>query len=67
MWLEQLARSASPMEPYPFPFAGGELDFRPLLANLARDRFLGRHASECARAFQQGFAQGIFDATIALC
>ena len=58
MWLEQLARSARPAEPYPFPFADGELDFRPLLTNLARDRFLGRDASECARAFQRGIAQG---------
>jgi len=67
MWLEQLARSASPMEPYPFPFADGELDFRPLLTNLARDRFLGRAASECARAFQRGIAQGLFDAVTTLC
>jgi hydrogenase maturation protein HypF len=67
MWLEQLARSSPPMEPYPFPFADGELDFRPLLTNLARDRFLGRDASECARAFQRGIAQGLFSAVTALC
>src|SRR5271170_1443615 len=67
MWLEQLARSAPPMEPYPFPFANGELDFRPLLTNLARDRFLGRAARECARAFQRGIAQGLFDAVTTLC
>jgi len=67
MWLEQLARSAAPVAPYPFPFADGELDFRPLLTNLARDRFLGRAASECARAFQRGIAQGLFDAVTTLC
>ena len=67
MWLEQLARSASPVEPYSFPFVGGELDFRPLLESLARDRFLERDASECARAFQRGIAQGLFDAVTALC
>jgi hydrogenase maturation protein HypF len=67
IWLEQLARSAAPMEPYSFPFADGELDFRPLLANLARDRFLGRVASDCARAFQCGIAQGLFDAMTTLC
>src|SRR6202050_1675801 len=67
MWLEQLARSAPPMEPYPFPFADGELDFRPLLTNLARDRFLGRDPSECARAFQRGIAHGLFGAVTALC
>ena len=32
MWLEHLARTrARPSEPYPCPFDGGELDFRPLL------------------------------------
>ena len=67
MWLEQLARSAPPLEPYPFPFADRELDFRPLLTNLARDRYLGRAASECARAFQRGIAQGLFDAVTTLC
>jgi hydrogenase maturation protein HypF len=66
MWLEQLARSSSPTEPYPFPFTDGELDFRPLLWTLARDRFRGRSANECARAFQQGIAQGLFDAITAL-
>jgi len=67
MWLEHLARSGPPVRPYSFPFAEGELDFRPLLSNLARDRYLGRDASECARAFQRGIAQGIFEAATALC
>ena len=67
MWLEQLARTAPQVLPYSFPFVEGQLDFRPLLSNLARDRYLGRDASECARAFQKGIAQGIFDAATALC
>jgi hydrogenase maturation protein HypF len=67
MWLEHLARSGPPVRPYSFPFAEGELDFRPLLSNLAHDRYLGRDASECARAFQRGIAQGIFEAATALC
>ena len=67
MWLEHLARSGPPVRPYSFPFAEGELDFRPLLSNLARDRYLGRDASECARAFQRGIAQGIFEAATPLC
>jgi hydrogenase maturation protein HypF len=67
MWLEQLARTAPLMESYPFPFAGGELDFRPLLSNLARDRFMGRDTSECARAFQLGIAHGLLDAVTVLC
>src|ERR1700683_1204795 len=67
MWLEQLARSAQCAKPYPFPFVDGELDFRPLLADLTRARFLGRPANECARAFQQGIAQGLSNALTALC
>jgi hydrogenase maturation protein HypF len=67
MWLEQLARGAQATESYSFPFVDGELDFRPLLLNLAHDRFWGRAASECARAFQQGIAQGLFYAVTALC
>jgi hydrogenase maturation protein HypF len=67
MWLEQLARNASSVEPYPFPFADNELDFRPLLTNLCQDRFLGRDASECARAFQRGIAHGLCAAGTALC
>jgi hydrogenase maturation protein HypF len=67
MWLEQLARSSAPVEPYPFPFTDGELDFRPLLENLARDRYLGRDASECARAFQRGFAQSVSQTATTLC
>jgi hydrogenase maturation protein HypF len=67
MWLEQLARQAPFTDPYPFPFVESELDFRPLLMNLACDRLRGRHAGECARAFQRGIAQGLFDAAVALC
>jgi hydrogenase maturation protein HypF len=67
MWLEQLARSAQFTKPYPFPFVDGELDFRPLLADLTRARFLGRPVNECARAFQQGVAQGLSNALTALC
>jgi len=67
MWLEQLARQAPFTDPYPFPFVESELDFRPLLMNLACDRVLGRHTGECARAFHGGIAQGLFDAAVALC
>ncbi len=67
MWLEQKARSATCTDAYPFPFVNAELDFRPLLESLAKDRFRGRDASECARAFQKGVALGVFNAAIALC
>ena len=39
----------------------------PLLENLARDRYLGRAASECASAFQRGIAQGISHTATTLC
>ncbi len=62
MWLEQLARSASLTEAYPFPFIGRELDFRPLLQAVAEDRVRGRDIREIARSFQLGIAQGLCDA-----
>lgn len=67
IWLEHLARSAPAVEPYPFPFTDGELDFRPLLHAVARDRQRGRPASEIARAFQAGLAHGVRDACVVLC
>jgi len=61
MWLEQLARGGSNTDPYPFPFVGNELDFRPLLQAIARDRMRGRNVKEIARSFQRGIAQGLCD------
>jgi hydrogenase maturation protein HypF len=67
IWLEQLARGGSLTEPYPFPFVGGELDFRPLLLAVAQDRLRGRDVREIARSFQQGIAQGLFDVLNVIC
>ncbi len=69
MWLEQLARSASVARPnpYPFPFAAGELDFRPLLHAMAHDRLRGRDVREIARSFQSGVAQGLSDCIKQIC
>ena len=67
MWLEQLARSAPWTEPYPFPYRGDELDFRPLLQSVIQDRVRGRNLGEIARAFQFGLAQGLRDALLAIC
>jgi hydrogenase maturation protein HypF len=61
MWLEQLARGAPLTEPYAFPLIGMELDFRPLLRAVARDRVRGRDVREIARSFQHGIAQGLCD------
>ncbi|MGA2688457.1 MAG: carbamoyltransferase HypF [Candidatus Korobacteraceae bacterium] len=67
MWLEALALKADGSEAYPFPFANGELDFRPLLQAVAEDRKRGRNQPEIARAFQRGVAEGLGSAITALC
>jgi hydrogenase maturation protein HypF len=67
MWLEQLGRNSVPRFRYPFPLKDGELDFRPLLECVVRDRLLGRDTGEIARSFQLGLAQGLCDALIRLC
>ncbi|SPE37405.1 Carbamoyltransferase hypF2 [Candidatus Sulfopaludibacter sp. SbA6] len=59
MWLEHIARTAPQRDAYPFPLAGAELDFRPLLLAVAEDRLRGRDPGEIARAFQLGIAQGL--------
>jgi hydrogenase maturation protein HypF len=67
MWLERLASHASTTGVYPFPFVGGELDFRPLLDGLIRDRLRGRDKSEIARAFQCGIGEGLRYAVATIC
>jgi hydrogenase maturation protein HypF len=62
MWLEAKANRASNRDAYPFPFLMGELDFRPLLDALCRERLQGRDLQEIARAFQLGIAQGLCEA-----
>jgi hydrogenase maturation protein HypF len=67
MWLEQLARGAATDEPFPFPVTGGELDFRPLLCSVVRNRARGRDIREIARAFHLGVAQGLCNCVKGLC
>lgn len=67
IWLEQLARTGTTNDAYPFLFDGKELDFRPLLDALARDRCAGRSPRDAALAFQRGIALGVADAIAALC
>jgi hydrogenase maturation protein HypF len=66
MWLEQLARSAPLDAPYPFPFSGEELDFRPLLGAVIEDRLRERNVREIARSFQLGIAAGLHGALTAI-
>jgi hydrogenase maturation protein HypF len=67
IWLEQLARTVACADPYPFPFVGVEMDFRPLLTALVEDRSRGRNPAEIARAFQRGVSQGLRDAALSVC
>jgi hydrogenase maturation protein HypF len=59
MWVEHLARSGKTEDAYPFPLEGGELDFRPLLHAVIRDRLQRRPEQQIARAFQRGVATGL--------
>jgi hydrogenase maturation protein HypF len=67
MWLERLASHATVVDAYPFPFTGDELDFRPLLDGMIRDRLRGRDTCKVARAFQRGVAYGLREAVATLC
>jgi hydrogenase maturation protein HypF len=67
IWLEQLARRATNVDAYPFPFEGRELDFRPLLQAMVEDRASGRTVAEIGRAFQRGVASGLVDAITSTC
>jgi hydrogenase maturation protein HypF len=67
IWLEQQARKAYTVDAYPFPFAGRELDFRPVVEHVVYDRVRGCAIPEIARAFQLGIARGLHAAICALC
>ncbi len=56
IWLEHLARTSPPVPPYPFPFTGQVLDFRPALGAVVADRLRGRPPAEVAYAFHAGLA-----------
>jgi hydrogenase maturation protein HypF len=67
MWLEHLAHNVRATQAYPFPASSDELDFRPLLEAVIRDRRRGLPAPEIARAFQLGVAEGLCHAAAMLC
>ncbi len=66
MWLEHLARQSPAVPPYPFPWSGGMLDFRPLLAEVIADRLHGRPAAQIARAFHTAVAWAVWETGMAL-
>lgn len=67
IWLEQQAGHGAGIAPYPFPFDGQHLDFRPLLQAVVSDRLRGGDRAAIAHAFHQGVAAGLCDAVTALC
>ena len=67
MWLERLAAHSSTTSAYPFPFVDNELDFRPLLESIIRDKLRGRKHAEIAGCFQRGIAKGLSEAISELC
>jgi hydrogenase maturation protein HypF len=67
IWLEQLARDSSSVEAYPLPITNQELDFRPLLEAVIRDRLRGRGVPDIARSFQRGVAAGTTELILQLC
>ncbi len=67
IWLEQVARTAPASELLAFPFVADELDFRPALEEIVRERARGRSPAEIARSFHSGLARGLADAARDLC
>ena len=63
IWLENLARPATPQSPYPFP----HLDPRPLLQALISDRIAGRPIAEIAAAFHAALALATVDQVRKFC
>jgi hydrogenase maturation protein HypF len=59
MWLEYLAAQAQEARSYALPFDGGELDYRPLLAAIVRDRARGEDRGAIARGFHHAVADGL--------
>jgi hydrogenase maturation protein HypF len=62
-WLEQQAREAPAVDPYPFP----SLDYRPVLQAIITDRQQGRPAAEIARAFHAAVAHEVVQLGCQLC
>lgn len=62
IWLEHLAQAADPQPAYPF----ADLDARPLLAAIIRDRLAGRDVREIAAALHAAVAAATVEQIVAL-
>lgn len=77
MWLENLAhhasdrkhsaRGAPDSDAYPFPLDRDELDWRPLLMRVVKDRLAERPLAEIARSFHAAVADALARAALMLC
>ncbi len=67
IWLEQLAWSATSATVYPFPITEDQLDWRPLLQAIARDRQTGVPVAAIARAFHNSIAHSVADLAAQWC
>jgi hydrogenase maturation protein HypF len=67
MWLEHVACQSPDCEAYLFPIVGDELDWRPLLMRVVKDRLAERPVPEIARAFHAAVAQTLARAALMLC
>ena len=56
-----------PTDAYPFPFAADELDFRPLLAAMIRDRLRGRDRAKLPAHFSAELPRGFATLLQTLC
>ncbi len=67
IWLEQLALRSTTEDSYLFPFAGQELDYRPLLQAVIHDKLRGKDPADIARAFQRGISLGLSNVALTVC
>lgn len=65
IWIEHLARTSRPVEPYLMPWneQSGQMDYEPLIRAILADRKAGREIREIARGFQAGLARGLYQAS----
>jgi hydrogenase maturation protein HypF len=66
MWLEHLAHGVSGNEAFCLPFADGELDWRPALAEIVKARRSGVPVPRIARSFHLGLARSVAGAAAEL-
>lgn len=67
IWLEQMARRRSCVEPYRFPLTDGTLDYRPMLKEIVEHRLNGQDSARIARSFHESVADVVCRVAESLC